>query len=146
MTSYETYEHLLNDTGDGTIVDPTRPQVARELARIGLSLAYYTQWYWKVDLHNLLHFLSLRLHPHAQYELRVYGEVIADMVKAWVPHAWSAFKDYRLESAAFSGPEIEILRAALRGQDIHALIASSELSRREEAEFRKKIKIRRPTS
>ena len=91
VTAYDTYERLLNDQGDGTPHDEEAPQIARELARVNLNLNYYTQWYWKVDLHNLLHFLSLRMDPHAQYEIRVYADAIADMVKDWVPLAWEAF-------------------------------------------------------
>ena len=78
MRCYATYERLLNDRGDGTPADPGLPQLARELARMDLTLNYYTQWYWKIDLHNLLHFLSLRMDPHAQREIRVYGEAIRE--------------------------------------------------------------------
>ena len=85
MQCYDTYEELINDQGDGTPVRDGEPQLARELARMNLNLNYYTQWYWKIDLHNLLHFLSLRMHSHAQYEIQVYAEIIADMVKSWVP-------------------------------------------------------------
>ena len=91
MQTYDTYEALLNDAGDGEPVDPGAPQLARELARMDLTLNYYTQWYWKVDLHNLLNFLSLRMHPHAQYEIRVFADAIADFTRAWVPLTWEAF-------------------------------------------------------
>ena len=146
VCAYGTYESLINDAGDGTPADPEAPQLARELARINLSLAYYTQWYWKIDLHNLMHFLSLRMHAHAQYEIRVYADLIAQMTKDWVPLAYEAFQDYRLDGAFFSGQEMQILRRAFKGGDIQALIAEGGLSRREETEFRKKIKLRRPKS
>ena len=92
--------------------------LARELARIGLPLSAYTQWYWKVDLHNLLHFLSLRLDPHAQLEIRVYAEAIAQAVKAWVPLSWEAFEDYRLGGAALSAQGLDVVRRLLRGEAV----------------------------
>jgi thymidylate synthase (FAD) len=84
--------------------------VAREIARSVLPVANYTEWYWKIDLHNLFHFLSLRLHSHAQYEIRVYAEAIARIVRDWVPHAWEAFEDYRLNGMFLSGPEVKVLK------------------------------------
>jgi thymidylate synthase (FAD) len=95
---YDHYEGLLNDDGAGNPSRPEDPQLARELARMNLTLNFYTQWYWKVDLHNLLHFLALRSDSHAQYEIRVYAEVIGQLVERWVPAAWGAFRDYRLEA------------------------------------------------
>lgn len=92
--------------------------LARELARIGLPLSAYTQWYWKVDLHNLLHFLSLRLDPHAQLEIRVYAEAIAQAVKAWVPLSWEAFEDYRLGGVALSAQGLDVVRRLLRGEEV----------------------------
>jgi thymidylate synthase (FAD) len=79
--------------------------LARELARINLPVSTYTEWYWKIDLHNLLHFLSLRMHPHAQYEIRVYADALAEMVQQWVPQTWRAFEDYRLNASFFSAQE-----------------------------------------
>lgn len=137
---YDHYEELLNEEqGDGTdlsVRQPRRegaPQLARELARMNLTLNFYTQWYWKVDLHNLLHFLSLRSDEHAQYEIRVYAEVIGQLVERWVPLSWEAFVDYRLHGAALSRPEILALKARLRGEtpDYTAL----GLSPREQREF-----------
>jgi thymidylate synthase (FAD) len=137
--AWETYEDLLNDDGTGTPREPGRPQLARELARIGLTLGHYTQWYWKIDLHNLLHFLSLRLDRHAQYEFRCYAEAIADIVCCWVPLAWEAFEDYQLHAATFSREEMEILRAVLRGGDLDALLAGSDLTAREKTELRARL-------
>ena len=117
--SFDTYDHLLNDDGNGNKVDEERSQLARELARIGLGLNTYTEWVWKIDLHNLLHFLSLRLHPHAQQEIRVYAEVIASMVEQWLPNVWEAFEEYRLEAHAFSGPEMELIRDLLADNVVH---------------------------
>ena len=139
MQTYDTYEHLLNDEGDGKPVDEGRPQLARELARMNLSVNYYTQWYWKIDLHNLLHFLSLRMDPHAQYEIRVYAEAIAKMVEVWVPDAWEAFSDYRVGGSFFSRREVEVLKAALDAGKVDELLPNSGLSGREKREFRAKM-------
>ena len=138
--TYDTYERLINDAGDGTPVDPVAPQIARELARVNLTLNTYTQWYWKIDLHNLLHFLSLRIDPHAQYEIRVYAEAMAALVRAWVPLAWEAFEDYRLGGAFLSREEMSIVRAALAGGDLDALVGDSGLSGRERRELLDKLR------
>jgi thymidylate synthase (FAD) len=116
--TFDTYTSLMADH-----------DIARELARINLNVGTYTQWYWKVDLHNLLHFLRLRLHPHAQKEIRVYGEVIGDMVKSWVPHTWEAFSDYRLGGAFLSSQGVELVRALLRGEAVDR--SATGLSKRE---------------
>jgi thymidylate synthase (FAD) len=144
VTCYDTYTELLNDQGDGTPHRDGDPQLARELARMNLNLNYYTQWYWKIDLHNLFHFLSLRADAHAQYEIRVYAEVIADIVKDWVPSAYEAFADYKLGSAYFSREELSILKAALRGEDVDDLLPASGMSFRERKEFRKKLELGPP--
>jgi thymidylate synthase (FAD) len=116
--SYDTYEALLDDH-----------HLARELARMNLGVNYYTQWYWKVDLHNLLHFLSLRIDAHAQYEIRVYGEAIAGLVQAWVPHVWEAFLDYRVGAVNFSRQMLTVVRRMLAGESV--TMEESGLSRRE---------------
>lgn len=85
----------------------------KEIARNNLPLSLYTEWYWKIDLHNLLHFLRLRLDSHAQYEIRVFGEAMAQMVKEKVPIAWKAFEDYSLNSVSFSALELEALKVLL---------------------------------
>lgn len=101
----ETYNEYETSAADG---------VARELARINLPLNLYTSWYWKVDLHNLLHFLKLRMDPHAQYEIRVYADAIAKFVEAWVPFAWEAFEEYVLGAHTVSRAEMEILRGLVK--------------------------------
>ena len=103
--SYSTYEELMRE-------DPEAGKLglARELARMNLPTNIYTQWYWKVDLHNLFHFLRLRADAHAQFEIRAYAEVICDIVKSWVPLAYRAFEDYRLNAVTMSSMEIEALR------------------------------------
>lgn len=91
-------------------------QLARELARMDLGLNTYTQWYWKIDLHNLLHFLALRMDAHAQWEIRAYADQIGAMVADWVPLCWEAFCDYRLGALTLSRGEVDVLRAMLRGE------------------------------
>jgi len=146
---YDHYEELLNEApgeGGGIGSSPERPprregepQLARELARMNLTLNYYTQWYWKVDLHNLLHFLSLRADAHAQYEIRVYAEAIGRLVERWVPQSWEAFVDYRLSGALLSRPELEAVRALLRGETPD--YAALGLSPREQRELQEKLAI-----
>ena len=116
--AYDTYAGLMNDF-----------DLARELARVNLGVGLYTQWYWKIDLHNLLHFLRLRLHPHAQYEIRVYGEVIGQMVADWVPLTWEAFQDYRMGGAFLSAAGLDVVRNLLRGQPVER--TETDLSKRE---------------
>ena len=122
MQTYETYETLMEDFN-----------LARELARIDLPLNAYTQWYWKIDLHNLLHFLSLRMHPHAQYEIRVYADAIGEFVRNWVPLTWEAFSDYRLGGAFLSRGAIDVVRRRLAGEEVAQ--EGSGLSKREWAEL-----------
>jgi thymidylate synthase (FAD) len=85
---------------------------------MNLPANVYTQWYWKTDLHNLFHFLRLRADAHAQYEIRVYAESIAEVVKDWVPYAWGAFEDYRMGGATLSGKALECIRRMLRGEQV----------------------------
>jgi thymidylate synthase (FAD) len=114
--------------------------LARELARINLPLSNYTEWYWKIDLHNLFHFLRLRIDSHAQYEIRVYGEALAGIVKEIVPHAWQAFEDYSLNSANFSKPELNAMKKLLEGQKVEDLdLDEIGLSKREFREFQLKL-------
>ncbi|MDX8348241.1 FAD-dependent thymidylate synthase [Cognatiyoonia sp. IB215446] len=92
--------------------------LARELARMNLPANIYTQWYWKVDLHNLFHFLRLRADSHAQYEIRVYAEEICKVVADWVPAAYGAFEDYRMGGATLSSKAIDCLRRMLKGEEV----------------------------
>ncbi|MFQ5566513.1 MAG: FAD-dependent thymidylate synthase, partial [Paracoccaceae bacterium] len=108
---YDHYEEMLAEGED-------RPGLARELARMNLPMNVYTQWYWKIDLHNLMHFLRLRADAHAQYEIRVYAEAICELMKVWVPATWQAFEDYRLNAAQFSGPAMACLRRMLAGEAV----------------------------
>ena len=114
-TAYATYADLLNEDATGNAVDPSRPQLARELARINLSLNYYTQWYWKIDLHNLMHFLAVRADPHAQYEIRVYAEAMLETVKRWVPIAYEAFLEYGLGAVQLSAKGLAVVKRMIAG-------------------------------
>jgi thymidylate synthase (FAD) len=131
--NYDHYAEMLNESPDGAVLDEGRQGLARELARMNLTLNTYTQWYWKTDLHNLLHFCSLRADAHAQYEIRVYAEAILDTVKAWVPEAYQAFLDYRLGAATFSAQMLAVLRRMLAGEVFEQ--AASGLSKREWTEM-----------
>jgi thymidylate synthase (FAD) len=113
--AFDHYEAMLSQAQpDGT------PQqgLARELARMNLPMNTYTQWYWKTDLHNLLHFLRLRADAHAQYEIRVYAEAIADMVADWVPLAYAAFRDYRMGGVSLSAQAVDVLKRRLQGETV----------------------------
>ncbi|MBM3585171.1 MAG: FAD-dependent thymidylate synthase [Alphaproteobacteria bacterium] len=116
--SYDRYMELLNETPTGETIDPARNGLARELARMNLTLNVYTQWYWKIDLHNLLHFLSLRADPHAQYEIRAYAEVILGLVERWVPLAHGAFMEYGLGGARLSAKALAVVRRLLAGETV----------------------------
>ena len=130
--TYKRYRELLNDDDK----KPARERkfgLARELARIVLPTNVYTQWYWKIDLHNLLHFLSLRTDPHAQYEIRAYAEEIMEIVRRWVPITAHAFEDYLKGSVTFSAAAVEVVRRYLRGEK--PTQAESGLSKREWTEL-----------
>ena len=116
--AYDDYEDMLNEGPDGNPRDPDRQGLARELARMNLSLNFYTQWYWKTDLWNLLHFLSLRADAHAQYEIRVYAEAMLDTVRRWVPATYDAFMDYRVGGAAISAKGLKVVRRLLSGEAV----------------------------
>ena len=108
--AYDHYEEMLSQEGQAGL--------ARELARMNLPANVYTQWYWKVDLHNLFHFLRLRADAHAQYEIRVYADAICEMVKDWVPAAYGAFEDYRMGGVQLSGKGVDCLRRMLSGEKV----------------------------
>jgi len=127
--AYAGYIELLNEDGSGAPPDPARPGLARELARLNLTLGFYTQWYWKTDLHNLMHFLSLRADGHAQYEIRAYAEVMLDTLKRWVPMTYAAFLEYRMNAATISATGLAVIRRLLAGEPVEQ--ASSGLSPRE---------------
>ena len=126
---FETYEYLLNERSNGDIIDSNRDGLARELARINLTLNTYTQWYWKTNLHNLMNFIYLRADSHAQYEIRVYADIIYDIMKAWVPITADAFNSYRSGSIELSAEAMNVIKIMLAGKKIDQ--KSSGLSLRE---------------
>jgi thymidylate synthase (FAD) len=127
--TYENYAWMLNENEKGERVDPDRDGLARELARINLTLATYTQWYWKTNLHNLMNFLRLRADTHAQYEIRVYAEALVDIMKRWVPLSHEAFLEHRLGAVTLSQSALAVVRRLVSGEKIEA--ATSGLSARE---------------
>ena len=130
MRAYDHYEEMI--AGDG------QQGLARELARMNLPANIYTQWYWKVDLHNLFHFLRLRADAHAQYEIRVYAEEICKLVADWVPFAYGAFEEYRLGAETLSATALDCVRRMLKGETVTA--ESSGLSAREWRELEAVLK------
>jgi thymidylate synthase (FAD) len=122
--TYGHYAEMLDEEGIG---------LARELARMNLTLNTYTQWYWKTDLHNLFGFLRLRADSHAQYEIRAYAEAMLETVKAWVPLSYGAFCDYRLGAVTFSAKMLDVLKKLLADEPVDQ--PSSGLSKREWAEM-----------
>jgi len=122
------YVEMLDISGDEKD-QADSPGLARELARMNLTLNFYTQWYWKVNLHNFMHFLSLRGDQHAQYEIRAYANVMLEILKKWVPDTFDAFSDYRLGAAELSAKSIIVLRQMLAGEKV--VQSDSGLSKRE---------------
>jgi thymidylate synthase (FAD) len=135
--AYADYLALLNQHESGEALDPGRAGLARELARIVLPLNTYTEWYWKTDLHNLLHFIALRADPHAQYEIRAYALVLLDVVRRWTPLTCAAFEDYRLHAAELSGKALAALRRMLAGEEVTQ--TESGLSAREWRELQEHL-------
>ena len=127
--TYENYEKMLNERYDGSTIDENKSGLARELARMNLTLNSYTQWYWKTDLLNLMNFLFLRADMHAQYEIRVYAEAMIETLKKWVPITHSAFLDYRVGAAHISAKGLNIIKSMLSGGKVD--LESSGLSKRE---------------
>lgn len=128
--TYANYASMLNE---GEHADKSRRGLARELARMNLTLNTYTQWYWKTNLHNLFNFLSLRADAHAQYEIRVYADEMMRMTAAWVPVATAAFRDYRLGAVTLSAQMVSVVKRMLGGEAVTQ--KTSGLNRREWTEF-----------
>ena len=127
--TYKNYETMLNEKFDGSIIDENKNGLARELARMNLTLNSYTQWYWKTDLLNLMNFLFLRADKHAQYEIRVYAEAMLDTLKKWVPITHSAFLDYRIGAAHVSAKGLNVIKSFMNGKALNQ--ETSGLSKRE---------------
>ena len=133
MRSFENYSSLLNSDEEGNLINEKRNGLARELSRMTLPLNAYTQWYWKIDLHNLMHFLALRFDPHAQYEIRVYAEVMMNIFKKWVPLTYDAFINNRLKALTISEEGIAYIKFLLHGKKPK----KSDLSKREHESIKK---------
>jgi len=133
VNSYHKYQYFLNEEGQHN----EHPGIARELARTCLPINFYTQWYWKIDLHNLLHFIKLRADHHAQYEIRVYAEILAKIVQQWVPFAYAAFEDHSRFGTAISQKGLEVIKRMIQGEKVEQ--ATSGLSGREWTELMEKI-------
>ena len=116
--SYETYEYLLNENNKGEVIDENRDGLSRELARINLTLNTYTQWYWKTNLHNLMNFIFLRADSHAQYEIRVYADIIYKIMESWVPITAEAFNSYRSGSVELSAEAMNVIKLMLAGNKV----------------------------
>ena len=127
--TYNNYEKMLNERYDGRIVDENKVGLARELARMNLTLNTYTQWYWKTDLLNLMNFLRLRVDDHAQYEIRAYADAMLDTLKKWVPTTYEAFMDYRVGGTEVSAKGKSVIQKLIRGEKVS--IEQSGLSKRE---------------
>ena len=120
---------MLNERYDGTVIDENSVGLARELARMNLTLNTYTQWYWKTDLLNLMNFLRLRADQHAQYEIRAYADAMLDTVKKWVPITYEAFIDYRVGGTEVSSKGKVIIQKLMKGEKVS--FDNSGLSKRE---------------
>ena len=127
--TYDNYEKMLNERYDGSVIDEKKSGLARELARMNLTLNTYTQWYWKTDLLNLMNFLRLRADSHAQYEIRVYADIMLDTLKKWVPITYDAFMDYRVGGTEVSAKGKVIIQKLIKGENVD--VDGSELSKRE---------------
>ena len=126
---YAHYEEMLNEREDGSVIEEGRDGLARELARMNLPLNVYTQWYWKIDLHNLLHFVGLRADSHAQYEIRVYADALLEVLRRWVPLACKAFEDSVIGGVRLSAGGLDVVKRLLAGEALGQ--EDSGLSKRE---------------
>jgi len=139
VNCYNHYVEMMNEDESGNIIDENNVGITRELARINLTLNTYTEWYWKINLHNLLHFLALRADPHAQYEIRVYAQAMLDIVKAWVPYAYEAFEEHKMYATSISRKGMEVIRQMIAGKKIDQ--ESSGMSKREWDELMTSLKL-----
>lgn len=136
---YDHYQEMLNEDEVGNVLDEDKRGLARELARMNLPVNFYTQWYWKIDLHNFMHFLALRADDHAQYEIRVYAQAMLDVLKRWVPVTYNAFMDYRMGATEISQKGLDVVRRLIKGEKVD--VESSGMSPREWNELMDSLKI-----
>lgn len=116
--SYASYQEMLNLDENGNLMENDQQGLARELARMNLPVSYYTQMYWKINLHNLMHFLSLRADAHAQYEIQAYANVMLDIMKRWVPFAYEAMMAYRVNGAHISEKGLKAIKMMIQGDEV----------------------------
>ena len=136
--SFLNYSYLLNEDEFGNTLNEKNEGLARELARTVLPLNTYTQWYWKIDLHNLMHFLSLRFDSHAQYEIRVYAEEILKIMKKWVPLTYDAFMRHRMKGFSISEDGVRYIKKLIDGENT----SNIKISKREENEIKEKFSLK----
>lgn len=136
---YDNYINMMNEDEAGNVIDEGSIGLTRELARMNITLNYYTEWYWKINLHNLMHFIALRADPHAQYEIRAYADIMLDILRKWVPFAAGAFEEYRMNAANFSRSELDNIKKMLNGEKISH--ENSGLTKREWSEFAAKLEL-----
>ena len=137
---YDHYQEMLNEDEVGNMRDENKEGLARELARMNLPVNFYTQWYWKIDLHNFMHFLALRVDDHAQYEIRVYAQAMLDVLKKWEPTTYEAFMDYRVGATEVSKKGMDVVRRLLAGEDVTA--ENSGMSKREWSELMDSLELK----
>lgn len=137
LNCYQHYIEMLNEDEQGNVIDQASTGLARELARMNLTLNYYTEWYWKINLHNLLHFLLLRADAHAQYEIRVYASAMLEIVKLWVPLVYEAFEEHSLYGVNLSRKAIATIKKMIKGEVVTQ--ESSGMSKREWEELSRAI-------
>lgn len=130
---YDHYQRMMNVNHNGEIINPDNLGIARELARMNLTLNYYTEWYWKINLHNLLHFVALRADSHAQYEIRVYADAIINIIKSWVPFTYEAFEEHVINGVRLSRTAWQAIKDMLDGKPVSQ--ESTGMTKREWTEF-----------
>jgi len=140
--SHDHYVEMMNEDESGITLRDGQHGLARELARMNLTLNFYTQWYWKVNLHNFMHFLSLRADQHAQYEIRIYAETMLKILEQWVPQVYEAFCDYRLSPFEMSSPALAVVKKLVAGEPVDQ--AGSGLSSREWRELMSVLDLKKP--
>lgn len=139
VNCHQHYVEMMNEDENGNIIDENVIGITRELARMNLTLNTYTEWYWKINLHNLLHFVALRADPHAQYEIRAYANIMLDIIKAWVPFVYDAFEEYKIHGINLSRTAMQIIRQMIKGEQVDQL--SSGMSKREWNELMQALDI-----
>ena len=139
LQCYDTYMSHMNMSETGEPLDPERDGLARELSRMNLTLNYYTEMYWKIDLHNLFHFLHLRADAHSQWEIQAYAQAIMPLVQAWVPMAFEAFQEYRQGGVSFSKSGLDVIKRLIRGEQVTR--KDTGLSQREWSEMMATLEV-----